>query len=365
MGSFQDQVMKLSNDEQDFLLAMELSTGSILPMAMKAAIELGVLEILAKASPSQLSSSEIASQLPTNNKEAPVVLLDRILRLLASHSLLTCNLVTNTDGSVQRLYGLASICRYFVQNEDGVSLAPYLLLSLDKVAMEPWYHLKDAALEGTLPAMKACNGILHAFEHLAKDARMHNLFNQTMHNHTTIVMKKIIEIYKGFEGLNQLLDVAGGLGATLRLTVDKYPQIKGINFDLPHVVKDAPSCPGVEHVGGDMFVEVPKAQTIFMKWILHDWGDDLCLKILKNCYDALPESGKIIVVESIMPEFPETDLISKNISRLHISVSNLFPGAKERTLEEFKSLATRAGFPAIKVICRAYCYWVIEFCKMI
>ena len=139
MGSFQDQVMKLSNDEQDFLLAMELSTGSILPMTMKAAIELGVLEILTKASPSQLSSSEIASQLPTNNKEAPVALLDRILRLLASHSLLTCNLVANTDGSVQRLYGLASICRYFVQNEDGVSLAPYLLLSLDKVAMEPWF----------------------------------------------------------------------------------------------------------------------------------------------------------------------------------------------------------------------------------
>ncbi|GAY59066.1 hypothetical protein CUMW_191740 [Citrus unshiu] len=213
--------------------------------------------------------------------------------------------------------------------------------------------------------MKACKGILHAFEHIAKDARIHNLFNQTMHNHTTIVMKKIIEIYKGFEGLNQLLDVAGGLGATLRLIVEKYPQIKGINFDLPHVVKDAPSCPGVEHGGGDMFVEVPKAQTIFMKWILHDWGDDLCLKILKNCYDALPESGKIIVVESIMPEFPETDLISMNISRLHITVSNLFPGAKERTLEEFKSLATRAGFPAIKVICRAYCYWVIEFCKMI
>ena len=61
-------------------------------------------------------------------------------------------------------------------------------------------------------------------------------------------MKKIIEIYKGFEGLNQLLDVAGGLGATLRLIVEKYPQIKGINFDLPHVVKDAPSCPGKHNI---------------------------------------------------------------------------------------------------------------------
>lgn len=106
------------------------------------------------------------------------------------------------------------------------------------------YHLKDAALKGTLPAIEACDGILHAFEYIAKDARIHNLFNQTMHNHTTIVMKKIIEIYKEFEGLNQLLDVAGGLGATLRVIIDKYPQIKGINFDLPHVIKDAPCYPG-------------------------------------------------------------------------------------------------------------------------
>ncbi|KAK9214382.1 hypothetical protein WN944_006374 [Citrus x changshan-huyou] len=82
MSSFPDQLLKCSNDEQDFLLAMELVNSSIPQITLKATIKLGVLETLAKARPSQLSSSEIASQLPTNNKEAPIV-LDRILRLLA------------------------------------------------------------------------------------------------------------------------------------------------------------------------------------------------------------------------------------------------------------------------------------------
>ncbi|KAK9217813.1 hypothetical protein WN943_006443 [Citrus x changshan-huyou] len=78
MSSFPDQLLKCSNDEQDFLLAMELVNCSIPQITMKATIKLGVLETLAKARPSQLSSSEIASQLPTNNKETPILVYSGI-----------------------------------------------------------------------------------------------------------------------------------------------------------------------------------------------------------------------------------------------------------------------------------------------
>ncbi|KAJ0079916.1 hypothetical protein Patl1_22825 [Pistacia atlantica] len=362
MSSFNHQLKPQNgNDQEDFLFAMELVTGTVLPMTLKAAIELGLLEIMAKASPSHLSSSEIASHLRSKNQDAPVV-VDRILRLLASHSILTCKLVTNKDGQAQRLYGLAPVCRYFVQNEDGVSLAPSMLIVQDKASVDCWYHLKDAVLEGSLPFMKAHNG-MQGFEYAAQDTRINSLFNQSMHNHTALVMKRILEIYRGFEGLNELMDVGGGFGSNLRLIVSKYPQIKGINFDLPYVIKDAISSPGVNHVGGDMFLEVPKAEYIFMKWILHDWGDDKCLKLLKNCYNALPDSGKVIIVESIMPEFPENDVVTKNVSRLDLCMFNTIPGAKERTKQEFQDLATRAGFAVPDVICRAYCYWVIELYK--
>ena len=71
------------------------------------------------------------------------------------------------------------------------------------------YYLKNALLEGSVPHTKAQSG-MDAFAAAAKDARMNNLFNQSMHNHTGIIMKEILEIYKGFEGPNQLVDVAGG-----------------------------------------------------------------------------------------------------------------------------------------------------------
>lgn len=103
--------------------------------------------------------------------------------------------------------------------------------------------LKEATLEGGGITFVKGFG-MDVFEVAAKDGNLAKTLNQTMSNHTTIVMKKVLEIYKGFEGLSQVVDVGGGLGTNLKLIVSKYPQIKGINFDLPLVVKDAPNFPG-------------------------------------------------------------------------------------------------------------------------
>ncbi|KAK4857305.1 hypothetical protein QYF36_026720 [Acer negundo] len=64
---------------------------------------------------------------------------------------------------------------------------------------------------------------------------------------------------------------------TLSAITSKYPHIKAINFDLPHVINDAPSYPGVEHLSGDMFQSVPKGDAIILKWILNCWDDNNCL----------------------------------------------------------------------------------------
>ena len=61
---------------------------------------------------------------------------------------------------------------------------------------------------------------------------------------TAIMMKELLQQYKGFEHLQTLVDVGGGLGITLHKIISKYPSIRGINFDLPHVIENAPSYPG-------------------------------------------------------------------------------------------------------------------------
>jgi len=103
--------------------------------------------------------------------------------------------------------------------------------------------LKDAILEGGIPFNKAHG--MTAFDYMGTDPRFNKIFNRAMFDFSTITMEKILEKYNGFEGLKTVVDVGGGTGAMLNMIIAKYPSIKGINFDLPHVIKDAPSYPGI------------------------------------------------------------------------------------------------------------------------
>ncbi|GMH17327.1 hypothetical protein Nepgr_019168 [Nepenthes gracilis] len=124
--------------------------------------------------------------------------------------------------------------------------------------------LKEAILEGGTPFNRAHGS--HAFEYFGMDPRFNKVFNAAMYNVSTIYMNKIVLSYGcGFENIRQLVDVGGGVGDALKTIVSKYPHIKGINYDLPHVIQHAIPCSGVEHIGGDMFESVPSGDAIWMK----------------------------------------------------------------------------------------------------
>ncbi|KAK9130266.1 hypothetical protein Sjap_010753 [Stephania japonica] len=352
-----------NNDDQDFLFAFQLVNASVLPMAMRAAINLNVFEIINKAGEgAHLSSSQIASHFPSHCALTPNR-LDRLLRLLASYSVLTCSVSNHKDNDthVERLYGLTKASKYFVKDRDGSSLAPYLIYAQDKVSLDSWYCLDEAILDGGVSFDKVHG--MDVYQLFGGDPRFSKLFNRAMASHTTIVMKKIVEKYGGFEGVNVLVDVGGGIGTNIDIIVSKYPSIKGINFDLPRVIQTAPPYPGVEHVGGDMFASVPKGNAIFMKWILHNWSDDCCLKLLKNCYEALQDGGKVIVVEGVIPVVPEVDIASEIVHQMDLIMMNRLSGGKERTLEEFEALAKGSGFAGVRLGCCVCSYWVMEFYK--
>ena len=103
------------------------------------------------------------------------------------------------------------------------------------------YRLKDAVLDGGIPFKKVYG--MTTLEYHGTDPRFNKVFNNGISGHSTITMKKILEAYKGFEGLNSVVDVSGGIGTTINMIISKYQTIKGINFDLPHVIDDAPSYP--------------------------------------------------------------------------------------------------------------------------
>ncbi|KAI3749626.1 hypothetical protein L2E82_20240 [Cichorium intybus] len=340
----------MSPEEEGLLRVIQINGAIALPMVIKTAIELDLFEIMAKTPNGQFSSFDLASCLPTQNSEAPS-LIERILRFLASQSILTSTLIRDEHGNSKTLYGMTPLSNNYVRNQDGTSLASSVLLIYDKILVDCWYHLKDAVVDGGVPFNKA-HGV-NAFEYPAKDNRFNTVFNKCMYDNTTIFMKMILGKYKGFEEVKQLVDVGGGLGANLDIIVSKYPYIKG-----------------VDHVGGDMFKSVPKGDVIFMKWILHDWGDNYCITVLKNCWAALPHSGKVVVVvEMIIPE-PEnqpSDATGNDVSKAAISGDMIMlvtnPGGKERTIKEYNILAKKSGFTSLKIVCRVSMFWVMEFYK--
>ena len=128
-------------EEEEFSHAMQLVMSTVMSMSLQTAIELGVFDIIAKAGEgAKLSSAEIVAQMSTNNPDAPIM-VDRMLRLLASHSVLSCSVVSDESAgsNARRLYSLCPVSKYFVTNEDGVSLGPIIALGREKSFMASWY----------------------------------------------------------------------------------------------------------------------------------------------------------------------------------------------------------------------------------
>ncbi|XP_074285167.1 caffeic acid 3-O-methyltransferase-like [Silene latifolia] len=326
---------------------------------LKVVIDLQVFEIIKERGPGAcLSAAEIAAKLPTTNIKAAQSSLGRMLDILVSNSILTLS-----RGTAEKRYGLGPVCKFFMPNEDGVSLIPFLDTNLRSCLNQGFQYLKYAVLEGSVPFTKALG--MPFFEYMGKHPEVQKSFSKAMSDHSTLVMCEIIKNYKGFEGLSSLVDVGGGTGATLALICSQYPQIKGINFDQPHVIADAPCYPGVEHVGGSIFVSIPKGDAMFLKWMCHGFTDEQCIKLLKDCYAALPEDhGKVIVCEYLLPDphEPSTNIVANSVLHLDAMMMCMQEG-KERSKQEYEALAFKAGFQAVQVICSAYNVHVMEFLK--
>ncbi|KAG1359339.1 putative Caffeic acid 3-O-methyltransferase [Cocos nucifera] len=93
-------------------------------------------------------------------------------------------------------------------------MAAASLTNHDKILMDSWCYLKDAVLDGGIPFSKAYGTT--AFEYYGTDPRFSWVFNEAMKNHSTL-----LELYHGFEDVKVLVDVGGGIGATIRMIASK------------------------------------------------------------------------------------------------------------------------------------------------
>ncbi|GAB2288638.1 hypothetical protein Dimus_022961 [Dionaea muscipula] len=365
LGHIEASINKINEEEDEAgIYALHLALAYTVPPVLKAAIDLSLLDIIAESSSLSgefLSAAQVAAKLPTKNLEAGAM-IDRMLRLLASYSLLRASSRPEQSGSgkVERVYGIAPAGKFFVKSQDNGSLASLLPLACHRATWEVGCGLKDMILEGGDIYQKVHG--MSLFQYMNKDPTFNKIFNAAMADFTIITMKKILDTYKGFDGLTSLVDVGGGIGASLNMIVCKYPSIKGVNFDLPYVVKHAPTYPGIEQIGGDMFVSIPKGETIMIKCTLHNWNDQQCIAILKNCYNALPEKGKLIVMDFVLPMEANGSWADKHVAELD-NIMLIQQGGQERTVKDLESLCKQSGFSHFEFICYAHTIGVMEYYK--
>jgi len=132
------QLKHVEGDQDGILFAMNMVSTVVYPLAVKTANELGIFDIIAKAGEgAKLSAEEITEKIGVKNPEAPTM-VDRILRLLASHSMLSSCLGEDGQNSGKRVYGLTYASKYFVTDADGISFGASLDLVVGKVFLDSW-----------------------------------------------------------------------------------------------------------------------------------------------------------------------------------------------------------------------------------
>jgi hypothetical protein len=176
------------------------------------------------------------------------------------------------------------------------------------------------------------------------------VFNAAMVSLTRTIVPKIV-VAHDFAVARVVMDIGGGTGELIGGVLKHNPHLEGIAFDLARCEAEAGAhfdrlgiADRCRFVAGSFFERVPGgADTILMKSILHNWKDDRCEVILRNCRDALPASGTLIVIERIMPEPATIETQDRSCAMSDLNMLR-GPGGCERTEAEYRRLAVLAGF---------------------
>ena len=315
-------------------LLFQIATGHFMASALQVVVRLGIPARLATGG---LTAGELASA--TGVQEDA---LYRVLRALAAAGVFE-----------------ETAPRRFMLSEAGQALRPDVPGSMHDMAL--WvtspFHFKVYgemmhSVRTGQPAAEKVIG-MPVFEYFPRDPELSEIFNNAMTTFSNQVIPAALEAYD-FSGIDLLVDVAGGHGAVLTTILQQHPTMRGVLFDLDHVIAGAK--PRIAAAGlagrlqtevGNFFTKVtPGADAYIMKHIIHDWDDDRALRILHNIRTAMgAKRGRVILLESVISPGNTPDL--GKIIDLEMLV---MPGGKERTANEFEQLFTQAGFELTKIV---------------
>lgn len=201
------------------------------------------------------------------------------------------------------------------------------------------------------PAMDKVFG-MNVFDYLAQHPDEAARFSETMVGVHGGEPPAIAAAYD-FSSCGTIVDVGGASGNMLAHILTRHSGPRGILFDRPHGLTEAPALLQARGVAdrvtitpGNFFESVPAGGDVYiLSHIIHDWPEAQCHEILANCRRAMMPGAKLLIVEFVLPE-GNTPHFGKLLDMVMLTI----PGGEERTAREYRGLLDAAGFTVTRVV---------------
>jgi hypothetical protein len=322
---------------------IQMGTAYWISRLVYTAADLGLADLLA-AGPK--SAADLAPPTGTNPR-----VLHRYMRTLASLGLFTLN----EDDT----FALTPLGEALRSDAPGSARATILTMA------SPWASQAFSELRYSLETgktgMEKVFG-MPIFDYLAQRPADAALFSESMVGIHGGEPPAVAAAYD-FSDIGTIVDVGGATGNMLAHILSRHPQARGVLFDRPHVVRDAPAllrARGVDGrvsiVEGNFFESVPEGGDAYiLSHIIHDWNEDQCLTILGHCKKAMKPGARLLIVEFVLPE-GNTPHFGKLVDMVMLTL----PGGEERTAKEYDALLAKAGLRMTRVVPTASDVSVVE-----
>lgn len=308
-------------DSNPFAALRQLTGGYVLSRCLHVIAELGVADFLNDAP----QTAEKLASLVSVQAEA----LERMMSLLASHGVFEAHAGTFSHSAASRL----------LRSDHPQSMRPFVRIFGSRYNWAS-YELLDHSLKTGLPAADKLfpEGRWAYLSTHPEDAA---LFNAAMTAKAQQQIPAIVASYD-FSGFEVVGDIGGGVGHLLSAILVSTPTVKGILFDLPHVIDRVKALASDRLIvqAGNFFEDpIPHCDAYILMEVIHDWDDPHSIAILKAIRQAAPAHAKLLLIEQLLPDDPGPDW--SRILDIHMMA---LLGGKQRTQQQYAALLEAAGF---------------------
>lgn len=246
-------------------------------------------------------------------------------------------------------YANSPAAKTYLTRSSPNTLAGYILYS-DRALYPLWGNLETSVREGSNRWQQTFGGDGSIFEHFFRTDEARRDFLNGMHGFGQLSSPAVVAAFD-LSRFRRFVDLGGGTGHLALTACERYPQLKGVVFDLPVAIASAreflsrsPAASRVKLISGDFFADsLPEADIFALGRVLHDWGEDKMRTLLAKVWRQLPHGGALLIAEMLLTEGKSSPMpaLMQSLSML------VCTEGKERTLAEYAALLREAGFARV------------------